>query len=36
VYPIRAKYLIGGDGARSQVAADIDLPYEGAMDIAGR
>jgi 2,4-dichlorophenol 6-monooxygenase len=35
VYPIRAKYLIGADGARSQVAADIDLPYEGAMDIAG-
>jgi 2,4-dichlorophenol 6-monooxygenase len=35
VYPIRAKYLIGADGARSQVAADIDLPYEGQMDIAG-
>jgi 2,4-dichlorophenol 6-monooxygenase len=35
VYPIRAKYLIGGDGARSQVATDIGLPYEGAMDIAG-
>ena len=34
-YPIRAKYLIGADGARSQVAADLDLPYEGAMDIAG-
>ncbi|WP_300680897.1 FAD-dependent monooxygenase [Nocardioides sp.] len=34
-YQIRAKYLIGADGARSQVAADIDLPYEGAMDIAG-
>lgn len=34
-YTIRAKYLIGADGARSQVAADIDLPYEGAMDIAG-
>jgi 2,4-dichlorophenol 6-monooxygenase len=34
-YSIRAKYLIGADGARSQVAADIDLPYEGAMDIAG-
>jgi 2,4-dichlorophenol 6-monooxygenase len=34
-YPIRAKYLIGADGARSQVAADIGLPYEGAMDIAG-
>jgi 2,4-dichlorophenol 6-monooxygenase len=35
VYPIRAKYLIGADGARSAVAADIDLPYEGQMDIAG-
>ena len=32
---IRAKYLIGADGARSQVAADIDLPMEGEMDIAG-
>jgi 2,4-dichlorophenol 6-monooxygenase len=32
---IRAKYLIGADGARSKVAADIGLPYEGAMDIAG-
>ncbi|MEV5354931.1 FAD-dependent monooxygenase [Streptomyces sp. NPDC052693] len=34
-YDIRAKYLIGADGARSKVAADIGLPYEGAMDIAG-
>ncbi len=34
-YTIRASYLIGADGARSKVAADIDLPYEGAMDIAG-
>ncbi|GAA4244580.1 FAD-dependent oxidoreductase [Dactylosporangium darangshiense] len=34
-YTIRAKYLIGADGARSRVAADIGLPYEGAMDIAG-
>lgn len=34
-YSIRAKYLIGADGARSQVAADIDLPFEGAMDLAG-
>ncbi len=33
--PIRAKYLIGADGARSQVAADLGLPFEGAMDIAG-
>jgi 2,4-dichlorophenol 6-monooxygenase len=34
-YAIRSKYLIGGDGARSRVAADIGLPMEGAMDIAG-
>ncbi|MFG3513226.1 FAD-dependent oxidoreductase [Streptomyces bobili] len=34
-YTIRAKYLIGADGARSKVAADIGLPYEGEMDIAG-
>jgi 2,4-dichlorophenol 6-monooxygenase len=35
VYTIRAKYLIGADGARSMVAADIGLPTEGRMDIAG-
>ncbi|MCU1482244.1 MAG: phenol 2-monooxygenase [Subtercola sp.] len=34
-YTVRSKYLIGADGARSKVAADIDLPMEGAMDIAG-
>ncbi|MCR6030239.1 phenol 2-monooxygenase [Nocardioides sp. zg-579] len=34
-YVIRAKYLIGADGARSQVATDIGLPMEGRMDIAG-
>lgn len=34
-YTIRCRYLVGADGARSQVAADIDLPFEGAMDIAG-
>lgn len=34
-YTIRAKYLIGADGARSKVAADINLPYEGEMDLAG-
>lgn len=34
-YTIRAKYLIGADGARSQVAEDIGLPMTGAMDIAG-
>lgn len=30
-YEIRAKYLIGADGARSKVAEDIQLPYEGQM-----
>jgi 2,4-dichlorophenol 6-monooxygenase len=35
IYPIRARYLIGADGARSQVAADLGLPFEGRMDIAG-
>ena len=35
VYTIRAKYLIGADGARSAVATDIDLPMQGRMDIAG-
>jgi 2,4-dichlorophenol 6-monooxygenase len=34
-YTIRAKYLIGADGARSKVATDVGLPMEGAMDIAG-
>lgn len=34
-YTIRAKYLIGADGARSTVAADLGLPYEGQTDIAG-
>ena len=34
-YTVRAKYLIGCDGARSLVASDIGLPMEGAMDIAG-
>jgi 2,4-dichlorophenol 6-monooxygenase len=34
-YTIGAKYLIGADGARSKVAADIGLPMEGRMDIAG-
>ena len=30
-YEIRAKYLIGADGARSKVAEDIHLPFEGQM-----
>jgi 2,4-dichlorophenol 6-monooxygenase len=34
-YTIRAKYLIGADGARSKIAADIGLPFEGEMDVAG-
>ena len=34
-YTIRAKYLVGADGARSQIAEDIDIPFEGAMDIGG-
>ncbi|WP_243788652.1 FAD-dependent monooxygenase [Saccharopolyspora gloriosae] len=34
-YDIRARYLIGADGARSQVAADIELPMRGELDTAG-
>ncbi|MBU2662160.1 FAD-dependent monooxygenase [Actinoplanes bogorensis] len=34
-YRIRAKYLIGADGGRSQVAADIGLPMVGQMGVAG-
>jgi 2,4-dichlorophenol 6-monooxygenase len=34
-YVIRAKYVIGADGGRSAVAADVDLPFEGEMDLAG-
>ncbi|MBW0134848.1 FAD-dependent monooxygenase [Pseudonocardia abyssalis] len=34
-YRIRAKYVIGTDGGRSQVARDVDLPFEGRMDVAG-
>ncbi len=34
-YAIRAKYVIGADGGRSQVAQDIGLPFEGEMDVAG-
>lgn len=35
VYTIRARYVIGADGARSKVAQDLGLPFEGKMDIAG-
>jgi 2,4-dichlorophenol 6-monooxygenase len=34
-YPIRAKYLIGADGGNSKVAADVQLPMEGEMGVAG-
>jgi len=34
-YTIRAKYVIGADGGRSKVAADVGLPFEGQMDLAG-
>ncbi len=34
-YQIRAKYLIGGDGGKSKVAQDIELPFEGQMGKAG-
>ena len=34
-YTIRSKYLIGADGARSKVAADLGLPYEGPGAVGG-
>ena len=34
-YSIRCKYLIGADGGRSKIAADLGLPMEGEMDWAG-
>ena len=34
-YTIVAKYVIGADGGRSQIARDVDLPFEGQMDVAG-
>ena len=34
-YTIVAKYVIGADGGRSQIARDVDLPSEGQMDVAG-
>lgn len=34
-YTIRSKYLIGADGARSKVAEDVGLPYEGPGAVAG-
>ncbi|GAA4740700.1 FAD-dependent monooxygenase [Modestobacter marinus] len=34
-YTVRSKYLVGADGARSQVAADLDLPFEGPGAVGG-
>jgi 2,4-dichlorophenol 6-monooxygenase len=34
-YEIVASYVIGADGGRSQLAADVGLPFEGQMDVAG-
>lgn len=35
VYQIKAKYMIGADGARSIIAQELQLPTVGNMDIAG-
>src|SRR4051812_9523634 len=34
-YDIRSRYLVGADGARSTVAADLDLPFEGPGAVGG-
>ncbi|HHU67226.1 FAD-dependent monooxygenase [Corynebacterium sp.] len=34
-YTVRSKYLIGADGGRSQIAADLQLPMEGQMGVGG-
>ncbi len=34
-YDIRSKYLVGADGARSKVAEDLGLPFEGPGAVAG-
>ncbi|HST63918.1 MAG TPA: FAD-dependent monooxygenase [Mycobacteriales bacterium] len=34
-YTIRSRYLIGADGARSKIAADLDLPMEGPGAVGG-
>ncbi|MFQ1002746.1 FAD-dependent oxidoreductase [Modestobacter sp. SSW1-42] len=34
-YLVRSRYLVGADGARSRVAADLDLPFEGPGAVAG-
>ncbi|PZS40754.1 MAG: 2,4-dichlorophenol 6-monooxygenase, partial [Pseudonocardiales bacterium] len=35
IYSIRSKYMVGADGARSKVAADLDLPFEGPGAVGG-
>ena len=34
-YAIRSRYLVGADGARSKVAADLGLPFEGPGAVGG-
>jgi 2,4-dichlorophenol 6-monooxygenase len=34
-YTVRSKYLVGADGARSKVAEDLNLPFEGPGAVAG-
>jgi 2,4-dichlorophenol 6-monooxygenase len=34
-YAVRSRYLVGADGARSLVAADLGLPFEGPGAVAG-
>ncbi|MFC5379204.1 FAD-dependent oxidoreductase [Aquipuribacter nitratireducens] len=34
-YSVRSRYLVGADGARSRVAADLDLPFEGPGAVGG-
>jgi 2,4-dichlorophenol 6-monooxygenase len=34
-YKLRARYLVGADGARSQIAEEIGLPFEGELARAG-
>ena len=34
-YAVRSKYLVGADGARSIVAADLGLPFEGPGAVGG-
>lgn len=34
-YTVHSKYLIGADGGRSQIAADLELPMDGEMGVSG-